>query len=566
MGMGTTRSDERILASQGLLSGHAQPKFEHSEGLCNAGVLFILPALLEQGLLTTKEIYKLPDTHYYSLESVVLTLAFMALSRIKNPEQLKQCNPGEIGRIIGLDRVPQIKNLRNKVKLLSEQRQAKTLNNLLIDQWYGDQEGQSAFLYIDGHVRVYYGKKANLTKKHVARQKLCLSATTEYWVNDEEGLPVMVVMGQLNEKLQDVIEHQIIPQLQQTVLANQEPKENEPLCTLIFDREAYEPKFFSRLWEKYRIAVITYRKNVKDSWPEKHFVPIDTKVLNNKVTMYLSESKMELQGDTFREIRRLSNNGHQIPVLTNHPSLTTSYIAERMFGRWSQENFFRYLIQDYDFDKMVEFGVETIDPEEEVVNPAYRKLSNELKKIRGQITRIEAQRQRISDTMVVDTDIDQIPQVAQKQEAYKEKQSQLKEKEEKLLQERTKHPARIKLKEMPEKNRYNRLKTESKLLMNVIKMISYRAETSVANLLNQYLKEGQKEKRMLVKQIIQTPADLIPDEQNNTLTVRLYSLSANRYNQAANKLCQLLNETETIFPGTNLKMIFKTTAISDCEE
>lgn len=137
----------------------------------------MLPALLQQGLLRTREVYEIPSNHYYGLESIVLTLAFMALGRIKNPEQLKQCKPGEIGRIIGLDRVPEVRCLRDKLKLLTLQQKAKTLNNLLVDQWYEQNTYDAQFLYIDGHQRIYYGEKANLPAKFISRQKLCLSAT-----------------------------------------------------------------------------------------------------------------------------------------------------------------------------------------------------------------------------------------------------------------------------------------------------------------------------------------------------------------------------------------------------
>lgn len=127
--------------------GHAQPMFEQSQALCGAGILFLLPALLSLGLLKTKEVYQLPPSHYYGLESVVLTLAFMALARIKNPEQLKLCKPGEIGRIIGLDRMPEVKCLREKIKALSDQKQSVHLNNLLIGQWYqGDTKDDAGFL------------------------------------------------------------------------------------------------------------------------------------------------------------------------------------------------------------------------------------------------------------------------------------------------------------------------------------------------------------------------------------------------------------------------------------
>ena len=246
MGIATTRYEDRIYSSLGI-SGNAVVKFEESQGLCGAGVLFLLPALLAQGLLKTKELYQFPSNHYYGLESVVLTLAFMALGRIKNPEQLKQCKPGEIGRIIGLDRIPEVKCLREKIKLMTEQKQATHLNNLLIEGWYsGVSEEEAEFLYIDGHVRIYYGYKANLPVKFISRQKLCLSATTEYWVNDVNGMPVMMVMGELTEKLQTAIEEQIIPQLKQVnLLKPQTENDKKPQCTFVFDREAYEPAFFT---------------------------------------------------------------------------------------------------------------------------------------------------------------------------------------------------------------------------------------------------------------------------------------------------------------------------------
>ena len=187
LGIATTRYEDRVAtALQG--AGNAAVHFDAHQGLCGAGVLFLLPALLAQGLLKTKEVYQIGKSHYYGLESVILTLAFMALARIRNPEQLKQCKPGEIGKIIGLDRIPEVRCLRDKIKGLTNQHQAQKLNHLLIDHWYSQPSEEASFLYIDGHVRIYYGHKANLPAKFVSRQKLCLSATTEYWVNDAAGL------------------------------------------------------------------------------------------------------------------------------------------------------------------------------------------------------------------------------------------------------------------------------------------------------------------------------------------------------------------------------------------
>ena len=602
LGIATTRYEDRM-ASAVSGAGNATAHFDAHEALCGAGVLFLLPALLAQGLLKTKEVYHVPQNHYYGLESIILTLAFMALGRIKNPEQLKQCKPGEIGKIVGLDRIPEVRCLRDKIKLLTSQNQAQNLNHLLINHWYSKPSEEASFLYIDGHVRIYYGHQANLPAKFVSRQKLCLSATTEYWVNDAAGLPVMMVTGELTEKLQHAIEQYIIPELQKTILLpwpplskpakkinnlneqqaaaatrqtdtkeqvviDQNPEQAAdatPVCTLVFDREAYEPAFFERLWKQHRIAIITYRKNVKDSWSEQSFTSSEVRVLDQTITMQLCEKESVLGGVTFREIRRLTDSGHQTAIITTNRVISTPTAAGRMFGRWSQENFFRYMIMDYDFDKMIQFGTEAIDENKEVVNPRYRQLTHKLKKQKEKTQRLKAKLYPLTEQSI-EASLDEMPALLNKQTALLEQIEKHQQTEQQIQDERNKILPRIKLKEMPLQSRYNKLKQESKMLMNIIKMICYRAETAVANELGAGLYNAKDDKRMLVKQIIQNNADLLPDYENKTLTVVLHTLSAPRFNNAAAKLAQLLNQTETIFPGTDLKRKFQISALSDCEK
>ena len=588
MGVATTRYHERSLAAAGL-GGNAQPQFGAHDAVCGAGVLFLLPALLAQGLLKTNEVYTVAANHYYGLESVVLTLAFMALARIKNPEQIKQCRPGEIGKIIGLDRSPEVRCLRDKINLLSSQKQAQKLNRLLIGLWYEQPSEESSFLYIDGHVRVYHGYKANLPAKFVSRQKLCLNATTEYWVNDMAGMPVMMVTGELTEKLQQVIEDLIIPELKKTKLLpavelqqtqtnttesiatddpppqqegeNAEQAERQsPTCTLIFDREGYDIPFFKRLWQTHRIAILSYRKNVHDTWPEESFKPMDITVLEHVITMRICEQKVTLGGMVLREIRRLTDNGHQTSIITNNGVIDMKVAAGRMFGRWSQENFFRYMIADYDFDKMIEYGVQSIDEKKEVVNPQYRKFSHQLKKQKEKTARLEATLlEVIEQAIVLEDAIDKLPKVRLKEADLIEKINAARLLEQNIRKQKEAVTARITLKDMPDQTRYNQLKPESKMLMNIIKMICYRAETSVANLIAEFSND-RTENRMLVKQIIQNNADIHPDQENKTLTISLHSLSAPRFNRAAQKLAELLNQSETIFPGSDWQLIFKTAA------
>ena len=141
-----------------------------------------------------------------------------------------------------------------------------------------------------------------------------------------------------------------------------------------------------------------------------------------------------------------------------------------------------------------------------------------------------------------------VSSITLKQMEYKAMLDKLRKVEDELVAQRVQAKLRIKLGQMPEQLRYNKLKTESKLLMNVIKMICYRAESSVATWMAPFLAKAEDEKRMVVKQVIASNADLSPDYQNNTLTITLHSLSAQRFNTAASELTKILNETETQFP------------------
>ena len=557
LGIATTRYEDRALAATGLLQ-EAQPFFSPQVEICQGGVLFALPALLSQGLMDYKKVYEPLPNGYYGFDSIVLTFAIMAMCRIKNPEQLKQCKTGELGRIIGLDRLPETRSLRNKLQQIVLQHKAENFNEHLLNKWLDVEE--CIYFYVDGHVRIYYGNQAQLTSKYVSRQKLCLSATTEYWVNDSSGMPYLVVTGELSEKLQDVIQTQIVPKILSTDLIQKRKQDNEQvLFTLIFDREAYEPAFFYRLWTEHKIAIITYRKNVKDLWPTEWFKGYKTQVIGNNVDMLLYEQTILLNQLPFREVRRLNSDDHQTAIITTHPLISLEQIAGQVFSRWSQENFFRYMIADYDFDKMLQFGILPIDENKIVVNPEYRKFTHRIKKLKEKITRLEAKFYPLVEK-INDSPIDQLPALSAKQAEHMQSIKNYTQELDAMLILREQIPARISLKDMPTTKRYNKLKTESKLFMNIIKMICYRAETALAEIITPFFAKAKQEKRMLIKQIFNTTADLIPDHKNQTLTIKLYTLTTTRANNAVKELCSILNQTETVFPGTCLKLIFETTA------
>lgn len=514
----------------------------------------MVPFLLQTGLLSFKNHYQELDPGYYYIDAIVLLLSFMYLCRIKNPEQLRAINPGEFGKLLGLDRIPEAKCLRKKLKDIGNQQKSSQWNMELAKEWSCVEKNE--FYYIDGHVQVYHGHRAQLGKKHVSRQKLCLPGVQEFWINNAKGMPYFYVCGQVNEKLQQMIGEQIVPTLLDQMPLPQIDSPNIPKLTIIFDREAYSPHFFDQLWQQHRVAVITYRKNVKDQWQASEFSENTVEIEGTKTTMKLAEKSVELDGVALREIRRLTKNDHQTSVLTTHPGLTVTQVALYMFSRWSQENFFRYMRQDYDFDKISQYAVDQIDKEFVVVNPAYNKVDYQLKKSREKIARRKAQLYSLVEENVK-SDLDHTPKVVQKQHGIKEELINLQQEEQQLLDQRKETPHRIKVGDMGE-NRYNQLHLESKLFRNIIKMICYRAETSFANLLSAEYKKAATEKRALAKDLINTPVDIQVDHENQKLNITVYTQSTPRYNKAVNNLCQILNESQTKFPGTDLCLFYKT--------
>lgn len=557
IGVGATRVESRVFAALGLQKSDIS--FDACESVEYGGVLFLLPFLIANGLLSYKKYYSQRHLGYYDFDSVILTLAFMYLCRVKSVEQLKHHSPGEMGKLLGLDRIPEARCLRGIIKELSVQERASQWNAYLSEDWINQED--TSIYYIDGHVQVYHGHLANLGNKHISRQKLCLPGMMEFWVNNADGLPYFYVTGEVNEKLQEVITTNLAPRLVALTdgkVSHQDITADEllPRFSLVFDREAYSPSFFKHLWECYRIAVITYRKNVKDKWDEEDFSAYD---VDNEVetTMYLCEKEVELNGVKMREVRKLTESGHQTSVITTNYKIPAALIALYMFSRWAQENFFKYMRQEYDIDRIIQYGVDELDKTIMVVNQEYSILTQKLKKLRERKARRQAKLYALK-TENIKGEMDQTGRNIEKQLYFKQAIELLEAEEQEILSQRKQQPYKISIGEMPQHARYNKLKTESKHLQNIIKIICYRAETAIANLLASHYQKSSDEIRALVKSIIFAKADLYPDHQTNTLTVRLNSLATPRDNMAISEICQTLNDYEAVFPGTNLKLYFKT--------
>ena len=243
------RALDRLLARLGKLDD-AQPLFNPGKRIARAGVLLAVPALVQSGIFSAaQEIYGSIGPSFYGLRTTMLSLLLLALLRIKRPEGLKEHVPADLGRLLGLDRAPEVKTLRRKLTDLARFQKAELFGRKLAQTRVARRGAMMGFLYTDGHVRVYHGKK-RIPKTYSTRMRLALPATTDYWVNDKAGDPVFVVTAEFNEAL-TVMLPKILEEVRRLV--------GKRRVTMVFDRGGWSPKLFLKLIRA-GFDILTYRK------------------------------------------------------------------------------------------------------------------------------------------------------------------------------------------------------------------------------------------------------------------------------------------------------------------
>lgn len=565
MGIACTRPLDRMAAAFGLLPGGAQARFESCHDVALGGVLCALPALVTNGLLRHVDACFTTLTGYYTTLQVLLLLAHMALCRIKTVEQLQYHAPGEIGKLMGLDRVPEVRCLRGKLAALSEGDAPQKWSRLLSQDWMDNAPEFAGALYVDGHVRVYHGGKTELPKRFVSRERLCLRGTTEYWVNDALGQPFFFVSRPVDQGMLEALRTDIVPRLLHDVPGqpSDDELENDPYrerFTIIFDREGYSPVFFKEMWDQHRIACITYHKFPKGDWPEDRFTETEVEMpTGERLTMKLAEmgswiGSME-NGLWVREVRKLCKDGHQTSLISSAKGSFAVRDAARIFSRWSQENFFAYMEKHYAIDLLSEYGTEGFPGTQQVVNPAWRELDRERRKLTSKLTNRQAKFANLELHPMLGNE-KKIARWKSKKAALVEEIERLEHELEnkKLLIKTT--PRKLDWDSLPTEHKFEQLKPSRKVLMDTVKMIAYRAETTLVNIVREQLARTD-DARALIRDLCACEADILPDEDAGTVTIQVHSMANARSNRAVEHLLDDLNHAAINYPGTTTRLVYR---------
>ena len=555
--------------------GPAQPTFAAAADVPKAGVLCAIPALLANGLLHAVDQRFAQPAGYYPLPSLFLLFAFLALARVKSLERVRYLPPGEWGRMLGLDRIPEVKTLREKLEVLAQPAAVSAWAEDLSTYWMRDDETLAGVLYVDGHVRSYTGSQTKLPRRFSSRDRLCVRSLMDYWVNDRDGTPFFVVTALGNEGMLHYLRTTIIPRLLREV-PNQ-PSDAELAAdpdrhrfVLVFDREGWSPVFFAELWRAHRIAVQTYRRGTYEPWPVESFAVHNVAVAHgHHTTMRLAERTLELPAVaaiaatanaqaipavTLREIRRLCDDTiHQTSIITTVRQTPMAPVASHMFARWAQENFFKYGEREFAIDRLAGYALAPAPGHQTIKNPAYVALDADVRRGRAKLAKLLAER---GSLMLESNDQHGVAQHLARCAMLDPPIAELENHLNDVRKKRRATTKRIAIKDIPEDQRPQLIAPARTQFLNTIRIAAYRAETALAGLLREHLVRHD-DARALLQDLFTHDADLIPDHQAKTLTVRLHHFTNPQASQAINAMLDGLNQTETNYPGTNLTLRYE---------
>ena len=552
------RDGERALARWGLLGEGAEPVFTAGARYPLAGLLLALPAMEGTGFLdAAREVYGRLKDGFYGLTATLLTLVFLALAGEPRAEGATRIPPAALGRVLGLDRAPEVKTIRRKLGEIAAAGKAADLIMALARRHAAARPDTLGFLHIDGHARVYYGTR-QVQKTHVARLKFPAPATAETWVTGQDGDPVFMVVAEPSDSLAGEL-RRLLPQLRQVVGQDRR-------VTVCFDRGGWSPALFADITGA-GFDLLTWRKGPAPDLPAGAFTTItcaddrgrehEYDLADTTVTLRISDGPRKGQTVSLRQVsRRVPARGggtRQIHALTSRTDLAAGEVCWRLTSRWREENYFRYARTHFALDALDSHAATPDDPGRLVPNPAKKAAAAQVR--HAEILAAAAQAQRDASLAALRNPAPGQPVTITNQmisaldapveAAYRE----LDEADTAAAATPSRVPLGTLAPDMM------RLEAEIKQITHAIRMTAYNAETTLARTLNGYYARAGDEAYALIREALTASGDIHPGDSE--LLIRLDPLTAPRRTRALAALCDQLNHTASRYPGTDLVLHYE---------
>lgn len=543
------RGTDRALARIGLLS-EAEPLFADCPHVESAGAFLALAMLSRDCLLSCAErAYGRLGPAFYGLRSILCTLFLMAVLRIKTIERLGRVNPPKLGRLLGLDRCPALRTLRRKFFRLCLRGRAAALMEM-VARYRIDAAGvPDAVLYIDGHVQCYYGK-GRLGKTFSTSRHCVVKGSTDYWVNLADGTPLLCIPSEFNDCMGSMLP---------LIVEHARKLCGDRRLTVVFDRGGSSAAVFEKLlaagcdfvaYGKSTVPVddilfapvpVTINGRCYDRSPHDHEIemPVHERKANGRY-------RKTNRAVAVREVVVVRDDGRQTPVVTSRRDLPATVVAETIFRRWTQENYFKHAIAEYNLDHICTHALEGVDPDVDRPNPEYTDLARKAAGLRRRIAAL------LGTELADMTDPDIYDAEGRFRAVHRGKRgAKLRELGETLRQ------ARQCMKDLPERisaGDCQRLPDESRLLANTIKMTAYNVEGRLADILRCHGAATNGGERGIVAGFMNATGAV--RVTGGILHITLERQATPERTRILKALCDDITVMKPVYPGSELRMVF----------
>jgi transposase len=561
------RDAERAAARWGKLP-HADPVFAPAARVPLAGLLLAIPALEATGLLScATTVFGCLRNGFYGLDTMLIEGVLRALAGEPRAEGATRVDPAAFGRILGLDRGPEVKTIRRKITALASTGRADELLAAIAAAHVARLDNSNpdllAVFYVDGHVRAYQGAH-KVAKTHLSRLKFPAPATVETWVSDAAGDPALVVMAAPGASLAMEL-RRLLPDLRRTV-------GDDRRVLVGFDRGGWSPALFAHM-DAQGFDVLTWRKGLAQDVDLTLFTDLTYTDETGRTHQWrVADTTVDLStGDdqvfTMRQVTLLVANNktgrqehpaastRQIHILTTRGDLPVEQVIYRMGSRWRQENYFRYARMHFDLDSHDAYATTDDDPTRMVPNPAKKKAHQQVMAARARYERTLA----ATDAALLEA-VSPPPGVTVviTNTAHDRLTADLRATESDLDAAQAAHraiPARLPLGQVNPGQQV--LDIQTKLITHAIRITAFNTATALARAIRVHTgyARANHEAHALVRQALTSSGDIDPGD--GTLTVRLDPLPTSRATAAIAQLCEHLTSTQTRYPGTNLTLRYE---------
>ncbi len=557
------RAAERAAARWGKLP-HAGPVFAPAARVPLAGLLLAIPALEATGLLScATTVFGCLPNGFYGLDTMLLEGVLRALAGQPRAEGATRIDPAALGRVLGLDRGPEVKTIRRKITALADTGRAGELLAAMAAAHVARLDKSNpdllAVFYVDGHVRAYQGAR-KVAKTHLSRLKFPAPATVETWVSDASGDPVLVVMAEPGASLAMEL-RRLLPDLRRAV-------GDDRRVLVGFDRGGWSTALFEHM-DAEGFDVLTWRKGLAEDLDPTLFTDATYTDETGRTHVWrVADTTVDLPTGEHDQVFRMrqvtllvANNKtgrgehgqdstRQIHILTTRGDLPVEQVIYRMGSRWRQENYFRYARMHFDLDSHDAYATTDDDPTRMVPNPAKKKAHQQVLTARARYDRALA----ATDAALLEA-VSPPPgaSVLITNTARDGLTADLRAAETDLDHAQATHrtvPARLPLAQVNPGQQV--LDVQTKLITHAIRIAAFNTATALARDVRVHTgyARANHEAHTLVRQALTGSGDIDPGD--GTLTVRLDPLPTQRATAAIAQLCEHLSATQTRYPGTDL--------------